>query len=133
MTLTKEQLFANQIDGKRPVKLPGVGTVWVRPLSRTEVLEAQDEDLSTAAFEYLLVSMAMVDPELTVDDVRRWASVSPAGHIEKVVSKIRDLSGLNPGADREAYKSAPDTPDAGVGDESGAAHGDDAGAAAGDD
>lgn len=91
------------------VEIPGFGTVRVRGLSRHEVLHIQSAHTKggVAAVERLTVSLGMVDPVLTEDEVKQWQKVSPGGEIDPVTQKIGELSGMLEGADKEAYKSLP--------------------------
>jgi hypothetical protein len=91
------------------VEIKGVGTVTVRGLSRYELLLAgkgQNDDV--AAMERRMLSMALVDPEMSEDDVAAWQKCSPAGEIMPIVNKINELSGVGREAQKEAYKSLRD-------------------------
>lgn len=93
--------------------IEGVGEITYRALSRDEVLNGRERNKgkSTAEIECYLVSLAMVDPELTPEDVTQWQRVSPAGELERITTQIMRLSGMGGRADgedapdREAYKS----------------------------
>ncbi len=117
----KETLLARRLR-HTPVDLSeyGGGTVVVRGLSRHEVLhdlraepdgaeELTDKERQ-ALFECRLVSLGMVDPELSMEDVAEWARNSVAGEIEEVTDTISRLSGLDQGAGKTAYKSIPEQP-----------------------
>lgn len=92
------------------VDIEGVGTVRVRGLSRGETFKVQ-QIKGTDAAEQRILAWGLLDPELTENEVRQWQDNSPAGEMEPVANKIRELSGLNKGADKESYKSAGDEPD----------------------
>lgn len=112
--MDKELLFQPRLP-EDEVPIPGVGTVRVRGLSRWEVLAAQREQSKGAgAMERVMLRFGLVDPVLTEDEVARWQKSSPAGEIEPVARRIAVLSGIAPGADKEAYKSLHDASDAGV-------------------
>lgn len=81
------------------VEVEGVGTLRVRGLTRGEVFEVQQCKTSDAS-ERKILTLAMVDPPLTEGEARVWQENSPAGEIEPVVDKIRELSGLSEGADK---------------------------------
>lgn len=88
------------------VEIPDVGTVTVRGLTRFELLLAgkiADGDVATT--EQHMVSMGLVDPELTPAEVEQWQKCSPAGEIAPVVAMINELSGVTREAQKEAYKS----------------------------
>lgn len=86
--------------------VPGVGTLLIRPLSRAEqrrvysLHEANPNDVGPA--ENFMVARAVVEPKLTVDDVEQWAKGKNGRHIEQVVTKINELSGIEEGAGKEA-------------------------------
>lgn len=87
------------------VDVPGMGTVLVRGLSRGEVFMMQkaraDGGIKTEeAWERRMLSLAMLDPTMSEDEVGTWQHVSPAGEMEPVGEKIRELSALNEGADK---------------------------------
>jgi hypothetical protein len=86
------------------------GEILVRGLSRTEVRELRKAP--DADFEVTLVSLGVVEPKLTVDEVRAWSDASPAEELEQVVRKISDLSGMGANSPKEAYKSLREQPNA---------------------
>ena len=95
------------------VELEGVGEVRVRGLSRAEVLydlKAVDRSVE-GAFERRLVSLGMVEPELTEDEVAVWQQGSPSQEIEEVTDKIATMSGLADTAAKDAYKEFESDPD----------------------
>lgn len=104
--MDKELLFKPRL-AEDEVELDGVGTVRIRALSREEVANAREDnldqhgDVDLAGYEHALVAASMVDPALTVDEVRRWAAASPAGELVRVMEAIQQLSGL----DEESSKS----------------------------
>lgn len=81
--------------------------VLVRALTRDEVAEAREEctdrsgTLDETGNEYLLLSLSMVDPPMSVDDVRKWCRAKPAGDPVAVLDMVKTLSHL----DKEAAKS----------------------------
>jgi hypothetical protein len=109
------------------VSIPGVGSVTVRSLSRLEVLEQRkgmkgmktEQDARDKAlqgdFELWMIATAMVEPVLTVEEVREWQAASPANELEEVTSVIMRLSGIGKtkdpktgsedSAEKAAYKS----------------------------
>lgn len=92
------------------VELRGVGVITVRGLSRYELLLAGKgiAEGDTVMMEQRMLSMALVDPELSEDDVAAWQKHSPAGEIIPVVAKINELSGIGRDIQKEAYKSLRD-------------------------
>lgn len=114
--MDKDKLIAPRTDTpsglpEDDVNIPDVGTVRVRGLSRAEVFEVQQVK-GRDAHERRILTLGLIDPVLTDNEIRQWQANSPAGEIEPVTNKIRDLSGLGDGADKESYKSAGDEPGA---------------------
>jgi hypothetical protein len=89
----KEALFRPRL-AERDVEVPGIGTVRVRSLSRTEALSIKGKEMPAAKMERLILSLAMVDPVLTEDEVKRWQDASPAGETNDVQQAILELSGM---------------------------------------
>ena len=118
MTIDKELLFKPRLP-EEDVELPGVGTVRVRALNRGESLKIgrsvkseADAARRIAQLERKIIAVGMVDPVLTEDEVARWQEASPAGELTPVVEKIQELSGMTPGAAKEAYKAFDEDPNA---------------------
>lgn len=89
---------------EREVEIPGVGTVRVRGLSRAEILSARALSGEDATERFILL-VALVDPQLTADEVVQWHGSATTAEMSLVLSAIKDLSGLEVGADKAAYKS----------------------------
>jgi len=126
----KERLLKPRVP-EGTVELDGLGTVRVRGLSRREVFMTQ-QSKGVEAMERKIVALGMVEPQMTEDEVRQWQTNSPAGEMEPVADKIRELSGLKQGADKSGVPGLRDDgPGVRVlpGDEAG----DDGGAAPGAD
>lgn len=128
--VSKEALLARRFDTESgfeedDVEVPGIGTVRVRGLSRAEVILLQSTKGGPAVMEQRTVAMGMVDPVMTEDDVKHWQRISDGSELDPVTKRIGQLSGMMPGADKEAYKSAGDESDAGVRALPGAEAGDD--------
>ena len=127
----RERLLKPRI-GESTVDIDGIGAVRVRGLSRGEVFMTQQAK-GTEAMERKIVALGMVDPPMNEDDVKTWQRNSPAGELEQVVDKIRELSGLGQGADKSGVQGDGDEPGDGVrvlpGDEAGDDGGDVEGAA----
>lgn len=107
--IDKEKLLAPRADTEHgmpesDVEIPGVGTVRVRGLRRGEVLAAQKID-DVSLFERRMVHLGLVDPQMSEVEVGRWQESSPAGEMEPVIDRIRELSAIRPSADKESYKS----------------------------
>jgi len=112
------------------VEIPGVGTVRVRALSRKEALKTgQIADISERTAH--IIAIAMVDPKLSVSEVKAWSAVALAGELDPVDEKIAELSAMTPGAEKAAYKSNGSGPEPGVRPLPGSEALDDSGGAAG--
>ena len=110
---TKEQLLGRQ-PADLPtdiVPVPGMGDVEVRALSRGEALLLPEDTLLREAE---ILSLGMLDPEMTRDEVLQWMACSPAGEAQDVSQKIAVLSGLMEDSAKAAYKSDGDGPEPGV-------------------
>lgn len=129
MTIDKELLFKSRLP-EADVVLPGIGTVRVRGLSRTEALHCRETtDLVTV--ERRMLALGLVDPVLTENEVKRWQESSPAGELEELTLRISELSGMTPGAAKEAYREFEEDSDAEFRVLPGAEAGDDGGGAEG--
>lgn len=130
-----EDLKARLLKARLPegtVDLEGIGTVRVRGLSRGEVFLTQQAK-GVELHERKIVTIGMVDPVMTEDEVKQWQRNSPAGEMEAVVEKIRDLSGLGDASAKQANLEFRDDAGPGVRVLPGAEAGDDGGAAPGAD
>ena len=108
--MDKETLLAAVLP-ERTVDLDGVGKITVRSLSRAEVLAIRAREIGDAAeLERVVLAAAMVDPEMTEDDVRAWQEVSSPEVIEDVASAVLDLSGMRREAVKEQIQRFPDGP-----------------------
>ena len=86
-------------------EIPGVGVVRFRALTRGEALEIVGKEMPYADMERRLLSAALVDPQLTEDDVKAWQDAAPAGELEPICEAIQKLSGLEEVAAKAAYQS----------------------------
>lgn len=112
---TPEQLTKVAIDEE---DLPlEAGLVRVRGLSRGEVFAMQkskadgglrDED----AWERRLVSIALLRPKLTEEQVAEWQQGPAGGDLETLTKKISDLSKLSEGADKSRVSGTGQEPGA---------------------
>jgi hypothetical protein len=131
MSIDLEKLLAPRADTatglpEDDVEVPSMGTVRVRGLSREEVFETQKAK-ETQAHERKILRLGMVDPVMTEGQAALWQKVSPAGEIEPVVDKIRELSGLSEGADKSDVRSDGSGPGPGIRDVPSGDAGDDGG------
>lgn len=86
------------------VPIGDLGNVIVRGLSRAEVLDVS-EVAGTPEFEPTLLSLGLVDPELTVEEANEWRKAAESSEIKSVCDRISELSGLKEGSAKAAYKS----------------------------
>lgn len=106
MSFDKKKLFTPRLP-EADVEVPGVGTFRVRALNRAEVMAFQKmaaDGADAASVERRLLSIALVDPKLTEDEVGQWQEASLAGELEPITDKVTELSGLDDGAAKEAVK-----------------------------
>lgn len=93
--MDKAALLADQVSISTGEVDLGRGTVTVRGLSRYEmVLASKVADGDDLRQERMILSMAMVEPKLTEDEVETWQKMSVPGEINLVATKINELSGI---------------------------------------
>lgn len=100
--MDKELLFKPRT-AEREVEVPNVGTVRVRALTRAEVTPLVGREVELDVLERRLLTLAMVDPVLTAEEVAQWYDAAPAGELNPVLDAIRDLSGVKASDPRDAY------------------------------
>lgn len=89
------------------VELDGIGQLKIKALSRAEVMGLGE--LSIEEREIKMISLCLVEPTLTEDEVRAWREAALASDIEPLTDAIAELSGLTAKkAKNEAYKSVRD-------------------------
>lgn len=82
------------------------GAVIVRGLSRREQRQIGGLGDDVDAAEELGLSYALVEPAMTLDDVHEWCQdPDSAPDIAAVVAVVHRLSGMAPGAGKDATKS----------------------------
>jgi hypothetical protein len=111
--LTKAQILARKY-GRDVVDLGDGETVTVRGLSRNEadrVAAAEktvERDVSPKVKQdAVMISIGLVDPVLSVDEVIDWFDDAPAGDIKAIAQRIAELSGMGEGQGKQATKSVP--------------------------
>lgn len=109
--MDKSVLLADRLP-RGEVEVPGVGTVALRALSRYELVLAGKGTEDSALIEARLLSYTLLDPQLSVDEVRQWQRSAPSGEVGLVVDKMRELSGLGEGADKSSVSGPGDEPGA---------------------
>lgn len=98
--LTTARLTAVEYD------VPSVGKIKIRPLSRAEGLKHANRKMDTLVAEQKLLSMALVDPVMSEEDVAAWQQAAPAGELHDVFMFVATLSGMREESPKDAYKSA---------------------------
>lgn len=110
MTIDKELLLKKRLP-EAEVDVPGVGTVRVRGLSRSEVMSMRSIADDIGAVDQRMIFLGMVEPRLTEAEVAEWYAGCPAAELEPVSEMIQRLSGMNETAEKEAYIRFEDQPD----------------------
>ncbi|HEY5879140.1 MAG TPA: hypothetical protein VIU11_09520 [Nakamurella sp.] len=101
----KAALLAGTAFGLKSVPIPGYGVIKVKPISRAQAMAAYEQEMPAAEMEQMLVSQACVEPTFTRSEVAAWQKVDGAGgNIFKLVNAILELSGMDVGAGKAAYK-----------------------------
>lgn len=109
---TPEQL-TKQRAGEEDLLLPSGMLVRVRGLSRGEVFMMQksraDGGIKTEqAWEQRMVSLALLQPRLTEEQVMDWQQGPAGGDMEDLTRKIQYLSKLDDGADKSGVPGTGD-------------------------
>jgi len=100
----KAALLSGRAFGVTSVPIPGMGVIKIRPLSRAEALKIYNQQMDAAAMEQTVISLAAVEPTFTKGEVAQWQASSAAGEMVIVVNAIMELSGMDIGAGKAAYK-----------------------------
>lgn len=106
--MDKEALLKPRLP-ETEVDIDGVGTIRVRALTREEAIQVGDLK-STLDRERRMLTMAMVQPAMTIQDVQQWQRISPAAELEKVTTVIARISGMLPEEAKEATERFPEEP-----------------------
>lgn len=99
----RDELFKARLT-EQTFNIEDVGEVRIRSLSRSEALAVKGMELSWDQIERKMISMAMVDPKLTEEEVAKWQDASPAGELEPVTNAILALSGMTPESPKDAMR-----------------------------
>ena len=103
--ISKEDLLKPRIE-HGTVAIEGLGEFTIRPLTRAEAFDVQTmRDESVLEAENLLISLGLINPQMSPNDVADWAAVAPAGHLAAVSMAIGRISGMMPESGKESYKS----------------------------
>jgi hypothetical protein len=102
--LTREEILARK-RGHDVVDLPDGGTVEVRGLNRREAIEVGEVEAGLDR-DALLISLGMIDPKMTVEDVLAWGVEDDSGTLEIVSRRIGELSRMVEGAGKSGVSRA---------------------------
>lgn len=100
----KAALLGGRAFGVTAVPIPGMGIIKIRPLSRAEALKMYGQELKAAEMEQVVIALACVEPTFTRGEVAQWQASSAAGEMIIIVNAILELSGMDIGAGKVAYK-----------------------------
>lgn len=101
----KAALLSGAAFGLVDFPVPGFGIIQIKALSRAQAMAVYGRDLDAAEMEQVVVSSACVKPTFTVAEVAEWQVHSTAGGpLLKLVEKILEISGMEIGAGKAAYK-----------------------------
>jgi hypothetical protein len=101
--LTRNRASINEED----YELPEVGWIRIRAISRSEFLAAQKrygDDMG--AQERFILSRAVIVPTVTEAIAGQWQEASGIQEINKLATKINEMSGLGKGADKSGVPEA---------------------------
>jgi hypothetical protein len=105
VALTREQILARKV-GQGVVTLHDGSTVLVRGCTRKEAQRIQDQEEGEPR-DAMMISLGMVDPELSHAEVLDWFATAPNGDLLEITRAIMEMSGMGPGQGKEATKSVP--------------------------
>lgn len=77
--------------------------VHVRGLSRHEVIHVQSQK-GAAAVEQMTVSLGLIAPKMTVEQVKAWQKSSVGAELDPVTERIGKLSGMLKNSRKDAMK-----------------------------
>lgn len=102
MAIDRDQLLAHaRVLPEHDVETPA-GTVRVRALSRAEVLSLAPLAGDAQEIEVRVVAWGLIDPALSVDEVRDWQKATTGEAITAISDAVAKLSGMGPDAQSEA-------------------------------
>jgi hypothetical protein len=101
----KEDLFKPLLL-EEEFEILGRGKVTIRPLTREELHRVRHQD--TGAGERETLAACIVDPKLTVGEVRLWQEAAPAGELTPLIARIMEISGLGKGAGKSDLSGVPE-------------------------
>lgn len=109
MALTREQILARKKAGTTlEYKLSdGSGTVIIRGLTRNEAVRIRESRDELNARDDLLISLGLVDPAMSPQDVAAWGEIEGQFVVMTDLSEaIGELSGMTEGAGKSRVSRA---------------------------
>ncbi len=101
----KAALLTGSAFGLKTVPIPGFGVIKIKAISRAQAMAVYEQEMPASEMEQLLVSKACVEPTFTPAEVATWQEHDgAAGNIYKLVNAILELSGMDVGSGKAAYK-----------------------------
>lgn len=104
MASSKADLLKGRGQNTREVQLPGGGSVVVRGLTRAEALGARAEEMDEMEVERKMLALALVEPQMSEDEVGAWQQVCLAGELAPVVDAVLDISSMTVEAPNRAAR-----------------------------
>jgi hypothetical protein len=108
VALTRDEILARKVHGNTEQFALGDGDggyVVIRGLTRNEALQVR-EGKTTGDMDNLMISLGMVDPVMSPEDVAAWGEVGDAGTMIRLSNRISELSGMVEGAGKSGVPSA---------------------------
>jgi hypothetical protein len=102
--LTRDEILARKV-GHGEITIEDVGTVKIRALTMSEAVQVR-ELAGRVEQVYLILSLGLVEPALSLDDVQAWAANDAAGPLNAIAEGITVISGMSESSGKDAYKSA---------------------------
>jgi len=98
--LTREQILARKVAGNTEEFPIDGDVVVIRGLTRDESLLVRKagEDGDLAAADSMLISLGLVEPRMSADDVAEWGASDVAGTLMELSAAIARMSGMSEGA-----------------------------------
>ena len=100
--ISKEQLLKARLP-EQEVLVDG-GSLRIRGLSRAEAARLARFKADPDAGEVWLLTVAIVDPQLSEDEVRTWMQSAPNDEVTAVLDAVFEISGLKEAALKAAAK-----------------------------
>lgn len=96
--MIEKDVFLKPVLPEREVDLPGLGTVRVRALSRSEAVGLAVHKNDVRKLECQIIRCGLVDPVLTDAEMVGWYAEAPSGLVDLLIAAIDSLSGMSDGA-----------------------------------